>query len=373
MSFRILVAACILASLFVVSFATERDYYEVLGVSKTSNPSQIKKAYRKLSLETHPDKAGNSPEVLKKFQEISEAYQVLSDPEKKEVYDKYGHEGLKQQQGGGSGFNDPFDIFSQFANGFGSFFGGGRQESQEEKRGADIEMDLQVSLKDLYLGKTFSVHVTNQHLCPKCGGTGARSESDIHKCSACQGRGVRTQVRQLAPGFVQQFQSTCEVCGGAGKTIKHKCSKCDGHKVMTGSKTLSVVVEPGVPDGHKIVLENEGDEHPDMQAGHVIFRVVTAPHAQFRRASDDLHVEFHISLLEALVGVDKTLTHLDGRSIPVKKEGITRPDEIMRIANEGMPIHGRSSRRGTLYVKFIIDFPQSLTTQQKEEFAKILP
>lgn len=331
-------------------------------------------ARRKLSLEAHPDKAGDSPEVLKRFQEISEAYEVLSDEEKRQVYDQHGHEGLKQHgqrgQGGGGGHN-PFDIFSSFFGGGGSPFG--QQQEPEERRTPDVQIDVQVSLEDVYLGKTLSAAVRNQQLCPKCGGTGARSDADVTKCHSCGGQGMKVTTRQLAPGFVQQFQAPCDVCGGKGKVIKHKCPHCSGHKVVTGDKTLTVRLDPGVPEGHIITLENEADEAPDFNAGHYKFRVLTAPHARFRRSGDDLHLTVRISLAQSLLGGEVVFSHLDKRQIKVPLRGITKPGDVMNMAGEGMPKYGNSARRGNLFITFVVDFPETLTAEQKAGFAKILP
>jgi DnaJ-related protein SCJ1 len=328
--------------------------------------------FRKLSLEAHPDKAGNSPEVLKRFQEISEAYEVLSDTEKREVYDRHGHEGLKQhgQRGNGGGGGNPFDIFSSF---FGGGFGGQQQQEPEEQRTPDVQMDIQVSLEDLYLGKTFTAHVRNQQLCPKCGGTGARSDSDVTKCHSCGGKGMKVTTRQLAPGFVQQFQAPCEVCGGKGKIVKHKCPHCNGNKVLNGEKTLTVRVDPGTPNYHVITLDNEADEAPDFHAGHYKFRVLTASHPRFRRANDDLHVTVHITLAQALLGGEVSFPHLDKRVMKWTLKGITKPGDVVTMNGEGMPKHGNSARRGNLFVAFVVDFPETLTVEQQAGFAKILP
>lgn len=244
----------------------------------------------------HPDKNKGDEESSKKFVDIAAAYETLSDKDKRRIYDQGGEEALKQQQGGG-GARDPFDIFS----GFGGFGGFGHQQQRgvaEERRGDDVRLDLDATLEDLYSGRVYEVLLKQQHLCPHCRGTGAESDSDVVKCSTCQGRGVVMKTVSLGPGFMQQMQQTCEVCGGRGKTIRHKCHVCSGRKVTTGTKKLDVVLEMGMPDGHAIEFENAADEHPDHAPGHVIFTVRTLPHQRFTRQGHDLHVTEIISLRE---------------------------------------------------------------------------
>jgi len=213
-----------------------RNFYEVLELTKSATPEQIKKAYRRLSLKWHPDKnKDNAPEANKHFVEVANAYEVLSDTEKRRTYDTYGEEGLKQ----GQAQRDPFDLFSQFG-----FFGQGRQ-NQEDQRGEDVKIDIQVTLEDLYNGKSFEVLVKNQVLCPKCRGSGARSENDVHQCPSCGGRGIKVTMHQLGPGFVQQVQSQCDVCAGTGKIVKSKCPHCQGKKIVRGEKTIDVYIERG--------------------------------------------------------------------------------------------------------------------------------
>jgi DnaJ-related protein SCJ1 len=268
---------------------------QILGVERRANDRAIKKAYRQLSKLYHPDK-NKGEEAEKKFQDLAAAYETLSDKEKRRVYDQGGEEALKQ---GGGQQRDPFDMFSHFGGGFG---GHGHMQNQEERRGEDVRLDLTVTLEDLYKGKVYEVQLKQQHLCHQCRGTGARKESDIVKCNTCQGRGVTIKMVSLGPGFMQQMQAPCDACQGKGKIIKAKCPKCAGRKVEKGTKKLDVMVEIGMPDGHKIEFENAADEHPDHAAGHVIFTVNTLPHPRFVRKGNDLHVTEQITLLEVSEG-----------------------------------------------------------------------
>lgn len=319
----------------------------------------------------HPDKNPGDKEAEDKFVKVANAYEVLSDKEKRRTYDRYGEEGLKKEGGGHRG-GDPFDMFQGFG-GFGDFFGGGGgRHHQEERRGPDAHIELPVSLRDIYLGKEIPVAYRGQNLCHHCHGSGAASEEDVVTCNKCKGRGVIMETRQVGPGFIQQMQRECPKCHGAGKKIKKKCPVCHGDKVHTGEKVLNIVLERGVPDGHEIVFENEGDEHPDHLAGHVVFHVRAQPHPVFRREKNDLHMDLHISLKDSLVGFTTHVEHLDGHQVEITRKSVTKPFYVLRITGEGMPHHEYSSERGNLFVKFIIDFPKKLSEEQKTGFASIL-
>jgi len=196
-----------------------KNYYQILGVSRDATSKEIGKAYRELSLKYHPDKNKGDPTAQEKFVEISQAYEVLSDDEKRRIYDQYGEEGL--QQGGGNSFRNPFDIFANF--GFGGGGGGGGHSHREQRKGPSVEIPLEVTLADLYNGRTISVAHKKQILCPKCRGSGAKNADDVQTCPVCGGSGTRVFTQQLGPGFITQTQKTCDKCGGKGKIVKSTC------------------------------------------------------------------------------------------------------------------------------------------------------
>lgn len=345
-----------------------QDFYEILGVSRDSSESEIKKAYRKLSLKYHPDK-DPSETAKQKFVELANAYEVLGDEEKRRIYDQYGEDGLKNN--GQQNFHNPFDIFSAFGGGGGGFF---KQNTggQMQNKGPDLEIDLEVTLKDLYIGRVMDVAHRKQTLCHKCRGTGAKKATDVTTCGGCKGSGMKVKVQQLGPGFVQQTQTVCDECGGKGKKVTSTCPHCHGKKVEVGEDNLMVSVERGMMDGERIVFGQQADEAPDTTPGDLVFKIVTAPHKRFVRQGDNLHFSLTISLLEALAGFNKKIKHLDGHTVDVIRTEVTKPGQIITIKEEGMPQHNFPSQTGDLHIEITVKFPTSVTEEQKEGFKKLL-
>ena len=229
------------------------------------------------------------------------------------IYDQYGEEGLK---GSGQQFHDPFDIFSQF--GF-----GGRGGRDQNKRGPEIRLPLNVTLNELYNGHTFEVDINKQIICPICRGSGAKNANDVKTCTSCQGRGIKIIRQMIAPGMYQQMQQVCEVCSGKGKVVKSKCTSCHGEKVKRGSSLFTVTIEKGMNQGSHLRYEGEGDQSPDHSAGDVVFDLNIVPHSLFDRKGDHLYVTETISLKEALLGFQHKLLHLDGRMIEISRKDVT--------------------------------------------------
>jgi len=348
---------------FCICVYAGRDFYNILGISRDASTRVIKKAYRELALKYHPDK---NPANKEKYIEIQNAYEILSDDDKKRIYDQSGEEGLTQQNRGGGGGGSPFDFF------FGNMFGQQQQRGSNEKaKGSSITIPLEVGLDDLYNGKTITVGYKKQVLCPKCGGSGAKNANDVSTCPDCRGSGTKVVTQQLGPGFVTQTQRTCDRCSGKGKIVKSQCPFCKGTKVSTDDDFFVIQVEEGMPNGHQIVFENQADENPEETPGDVIFKIETLPHATFTRDGDSLKTTMRISLLEALVGFSKNLTQLDGKQVLVSKKDITKPSEVLKMVGNGMPKLGGSDN-GDLFVTFLYSMPKTLTDSQKEEIRKIL-
>ncbi|CAN6477965.1 unnamed protein product [Victoria cruziana] len=344
-------------------------YYEVLGVPKSASQDELKKAYRKAAIKNHPDKGGD-PE---KFKELAQAYEVLSDPEKREIYDQYGEDALKEGMGGGGPSHNPFDIFESF---FGGGFGGGSSRGRRQKRGEDVVHTLKVSLEDLYNGTSKKLSLSRNVLCPKCKGKGSKSGAS-GRCSGCQGSGMKVSIRQLGPGMIQQMQHVCPECRGSGEVIsdKDRCGQCKGEKVVQEKKVLEVHVDKGMQHGQKIVFQGEADEAPDTVTGDIVFVLQLKEHSKFKRKLDDLFVEHSLSLTEALCGFQFALTHLDGRQLLIKSNSgeIIKPGQYKAINDEGMPHYQRPFIKGKLYIHFNVDFPDTLSPDQCRALEKILP
>ncbi|KAL5718204.1 DnaJ protein 2 [Ranunculus cassubicifolius] len=350
-------------------------YYEVLGVPKTASQDELKKAYRKAAIKNHPDKGGD-PE---KFKELAQAYEVLNDPEKRELYDQYGEDALKEGMGGGGGGHSPFDIFEQFFGGAGGGFGGGgSSRGRRQKQGEDVVHSLKVSLEDMYNGTSKKLSLSRNVLCPKCKGKGSKSGAS-GRCYGCQGSGMKISTRQIGPGMIQQMQHVCPDCSGTGEVIseKDKCPSCKGNKVTKEKKVLEVHVEKGMQHGQKITFQGEADEAPDTITGDIVFVLQMKEHPKFKRKHDDLFIEHTLSLTEALCGFQFPLTHLDGRQLLIKSNPgeVIKPGQHKAINDEGMPQYQRPFMKGRLYVKFNVEFPDAgaLSVDQCRTLETILP
>jgi len=353
----------------------DSKFYDLLGVARDANDTDIKKQYRKLAMQYHPDKNPGNPEAAEKFKEISTAYEILSDAEKRDVYDKYGEEGLRE--GGGPGFSAD-DIFSQFFGG--GFFGGGQQRrggGRQTRKGEDLVHPLKVSLEDLYKGKTTKLSLQKHVLCGDCAGKGSKNPNAVQKCSTCRGQGVKVTLRQIAPGMVQQLQQTCPDCRGEGQVIKDKdrCTKCQGQKIIQEKKVLDVHIDKGMKAGQKIVFAGEGDQAPDIVPGDIIVTLQQKDHNLFKRDGSDLLMEHALTLSEALCGFQFHITHLDGRVLRVKSAAgeVVTPGDIKSIDGEGMPTYKRPFEKGRLIIRFTVQFPKTLTNDAVKLLEKALP
>lgn len=354
----------------------DNKLYDTLGVSRDASESDIRKNYRKLAMQYHPDKNPNNPDAAAKFQEISHAYEVLTDPEKREVYNQYGEEGLKE--GGAGGFSAE-DIFSQFFGG-GFFTGGGgprRGGGRQQRKGEDLQHPLKVTLEDLYKGKTTKLSLQKSVLCVDCGGKGSKNPGAVKRCEGCRGQGIKVTLRQIAPGMVQQMQQTCPDCRGTGEVIREKdrCPKCQGNKTYSERKVLDVYIDKGMRHGQRIVFAGEGDQAPDMIPGDIIVVLQLKEHAVFKRDGDDLYMEQDLTLHEALCGYELRITHLDGRMLRIQGAPgqVVTPGDIKCIASEGMPVHKRPYEKGRLIIKFNVQFPKQLKDDAVKLLDKALP
>jgi len=338
--------------------------YKCLNVKQDASSADIKKAFRKLALEHHPDRGGD-PE---KFKEISAAHEVLTDPEKRKMYDEGGLEALRGE-GGGDGHDDIFSMF------FGGGRGGGRGRGGPQ-RGEDIQHPYKASLEDLYNGKTVRLAISRDKPCPDCEGRGGKVGAE-RSCTDCNGRGVRIQIRQIGPAMVQQMQSVCPTCKGACKMLdeRDKCKACKGNKVYKDRKVLEVLIEKGMKNGSKIRFSGESDEHPGTVPGDVIILINEKEHENFKRKGADLLYTCEISLSESLCGFTKTITHLDGRIIKVTVPAgqVVKQNHLKVVQGEGMPFLGNPFTKGRLFILFNIVFPKTLPAETVALLKKSLP
>ena len=347
--FVLLLTTLLLLSVsFVAEFAHAKDYYSILGVARGAPESQIKRAYRKLALKYHPDKNPGDDKAKSKFEELSNAYEVLTDEEKRQIYDRHGEEGLKQHQqgGGGGGGGHPGDIFSQFfGGGFGGFGGfGGMNQEPETPKGEPVQMDLYVSLKDLYLGNTIKVIRDKDVLKPAKG---------TRKCNCRQ----KMVTRQVGPGMFQQY-------------AQNECEECPNVKLAREKSTLMCEIEPGMEDGKEILFFEEGDVLIDGEPGDLkmIVKAQYDKEMKWRRGASDnnLYMDKEITLVMALNGFETEITHYDGRKIVLKNEEVTTPGFVQTYKGEGMPRFGNSGKFGDLVVTYSIKFPKKVPNGSKQ-------
>ncbi|EAU29858.1 hypothetical protein ATEG_09667 [Aspergillus terreus NIH2624] len=363
------------------------DYYKILGLDKSASERDIKRAYRTLSKKFHPDKNPGDETAQKKFVEVAEAYDVLSTPTTRKIYDQHGHEGVEQhRQGGAAGrqAHDPFDLFSRFFGG-----GGHYGHAPGHRRGPDMEFRVGMPLRDFYNGREATITLEKQQICDACEGTGSE-DREVITCDKCSGRGMVIQKHMLAPGMFQQVQMPCDKCGGQGKKIKKPCPVCQGHRVVRRDVDTTFTVEPGMDKGTRIVFENEADESPDWIAGDLVL-ILEEREPQlgqtdrertdgtfFRRKGRDLFWKEALSLREAWMGEwTRNITHLDGHVVQLgrKRGEVVQPLSVETIKGEGMPFYSEGhlhdshdDEPGNLYVEYTVILPDQMESGMEKEF-----
>jgi len=355
-----MISPTFLVVLLLAAFVTAADFYKVLDVHISASDRDIRAAYKRLSKKFHPDK-NKASDAEERFVEIARAYEVLSDPEKRQIYDRHGEEGLKAHEGGQHQPN-PFDIFS-------SFFGGHHQP--QTRRGPSSLTEFEVSLADMYQGASIDFMIKKRILCDHCRGSGAASDGDIHTCSGCGGSGVKVVKQQIFPGMFAQSQVTCNECNGQGKVIKKQCPHCHGNKVVDHTAHYTLEITPGMPEGHEVVFEGEADESPDWEAGDVILRVRSKKEkGGWRRKETSLYWKQTIGIDEALLGFERNITHLDGRNLQLVRKGVTQPDFVQVIKGEGMPVFGNADIKGDLFVEYNVILPVELSPEMRRKLTE---
>ena len=348
--------------------SAKRDYYEVLGVTKASSSDEVKQQYRKLALKFHPDR-NQSSEAGEHFKEISEAYAVISDPEKKQIYDQHGHAGVdgrystedifRGAQGGG--FDSIFE--SIFGRGGGGGFGFNQQ------RGSDLLYETSVTLEDVLHGKKMEINLQKQIQCDICNGSGAKPGTNKKTCGTCNGQGQVRQTRNM--GFASFVTAApCSACRGQGSIIETPCNECKGQGKKRGSKTVTFEIPPGIDSGDYTV-PNEGNEVPDGVNGDLIVRVRVQPHSKFNRDGKDIFYDQDISMIDAALGCEITVPTLEGTE-KIKVDSGSQPNTIIKLKGKGVT-HINYRGKGDQFVRLVVNVPKKLNKHQKNllgEFRK---
>lgn len=353
----------------------KRDYYEVLGVARNCEDGVLKSAYRKLALQYHPDRNPGNQEAEERFKEAAEAYSVLSDPQKRAAYDRFGHQGVSNGNGGAGGFDpNSFTDFSDiFGDIFGDFLGGGSGRGrgrQRTQRGEDIRFDLQISFEDSMRGMSADIQVPRMEACAKCHGSGAEPNGGLVTCAVCNGRGeVMYQQSFLA------IRKTCPTCGGRGKVIRQACSVCKGEGYHRTEKKLKINIPAGVDTGTRLRLQAEGNPGPaGAQPGDLYVVVSVTEHPIFERREYDLHCSLPINIAQAVLGADVEIETFDGPQTVRIAEG-TQAGAAFKLRGLGVP-HVNSRVRGDLWVHVDVQVPKKLNRDQRrlfEELRTVLP
>jgi len=354
-----------------------KDYYQILGVSKEASPDEIKKAYYKLAYKYHPDKGGEE----KKFKEINEAYQTLSDKEKRAQYDKFG----RTFEGGGAGPGDfqwawgqPGGTNVEFDFGdFGDFgdlgdimeemfgFGGGRRRKKDIRRGKDIEVDLEISLEDALQGKEKEFNLLKYNNCTRCQGIGAEPGSKVKECFSCRGTGQVQQIKKTFLGSFTQY-ATCPECGGEGYKPEKICNVCKGEGRIRSEEKIKIFIPAGVDNNQVIKIEGKGEAgKKGGKPGDLYVKIFIKPHSIFRRKGDDLYTSVPISIPQAVLGDEIEVLTLDEKKILLKVPAGTESGKVLRISGKGLP-HFSGYGKGDLYVELVVKIPRHLTKKQKE-------
>jgi molecular chaperone DnaJ len=357
----------------------KRDYYDILGVSKNAEADEIKKAYRKLAIKYHPDKNPDDHTAEDKFKEAAEAYETLSNPEKRQRYNQFGHAGSQQGYGGQGGGMNMEDIFSQFGDVFGgggspfdSFFGGGqssRSSGRRVNRGTNLRIKVKLTLEEIANGVEKKIKVNKQINCTTCDGSGAKDKNSFQTCKTCGGQG---SVRRVTNTILGQMQTTgtCPSCNGEGSTISSKCTSCHGEGIVRGEETISINIPAGVSDGMQLSMSGKGNAAArGGVAGDLIILIEEIPHEILKREGINVIYDLHISFIDATLGTSIEVPTIDGKA-RIKLEPGTEGGKILRLKGKGIP-EVNSYHKGDQLIQINIWTPKVLSNEERELLEKL--
>ena len=363
----------------------KRDFYEILGVKKSSSPDEIKKAYRKVAMQFHPDRNPGDKSAEDKFKEAAEAYEILSDTDKRSQYDRFGHQAFSPGRGGGGSYGGGMnmdDIFSQFGDifgdgsPFGSFFGGGGQSNRRSSggrsrgvRGSNLRVKLKLNFEEIAKGTSKTIKVKKYVPCSTCNGNGAKDKNSTQTCSSCNGSG---QVRRVQQTFLGQMQTvtTCPTCNGEGSTITHKCSSCKGEGRVYGEDTVTIDIPAGVQEGMQLSLSGKGNAgERGGAAGDLIVLIEEEAHPQLHRDGLNVAFDLHISIPDAVFGIQVEVPTIDGRA-KIKIPPGTQSGKIFRLKGKGFP-HVNSYEKGDQLIQVNVWTPQHISAEEKQMLEKL--
>ena len=351
--------------------ASKRDYYEVLGVSKSASIDDIRKAYRKMAMQYHPDRNPDDKSAEEKFKEAAEAYEVLNDADKRARYDRYGHAGVDPNMGGG-GFGGGMtmdDIFSQFGNIFGEeFFGGGRQQRGE--RGSNLRIKVSLSLEEIAKGVAKKIKVRKQVSCSQCNGSGAKDAGSVSTCSTCRGAGVVRQVRSTFMGQVHTT-TTCPSCQGSGQTVTANCSKCRGDGRVYEEETIEIEIPAGVEEGMQLSMRGKGNAgRMGGAAGDLFITIEEKPHTFLQRDGMNLVHDLYLNFADAAIGASVEVPTLEGK-VKIKIPAGTQAGKILRLKDKGLPSVQNKHSRGDQLILVNVWTPKKLTDEERRLLEKL--
>lgn len=359
---------------------SKRDYYEILGVARNADESEIKKAYRKLALKYHPDKNPGDKDAEEHFKEAAEAYEVLSNTDKRRQYDRYGHDGLKGAAGAGGGFSMSMeDIFSQFGDIFGDAFGsfggfgfgtGTRERQRRTTKGTNLRVKVKLTLEEIAHGVEKKIKVTKYIPCDQCQGTGAEGGSSFQTCSTCRGSGRVTRVTSTFLGQMQTT-TTCPNCGGEGQIITNRCLKCSGHGIYSGEEVIAIKIPAGVSEGMQLSVSGKGNAAARGGVpGDLIVLIEEESHPYLNRDENNLIYDISISIPEAILGTTIEIPTLEGKA-RIKIPPATQPGKVLRLKDKGLPVLNGYGQKGDLLVTINVWIPKSLSREEKEMMEKL--